>query len=190
VPKNLDYTREADVDELFAVHFTLENYTTDEIEFFVAKNPDKFQRIFETLFSVFTKKEIGYQYKCTSLLYELFYECYKQNYTQKETDSKITNAVEFLIKNYKKDVPIQEIAQKSFMGEVYFRKLFKAEFGVSPQKYIIQLRIQHAIDLMQTGYYTLKEIAIQSGYRDYKYFLTEFKRLKGVSPAVYLRSLQ
>ena len=31
-PKNLDYTREAKTDELYAIHFTLENYQTDKIE--------------------------------------------------------------------------------------------------------------------------------------------------------------
>jgi two-component system response regulator YesN len=69
---------------------------------------------------------------------------------------------------------------------VYFRKLFKAEFGMSPQKYIIKLKIQKAVFLMSTGYYSLKEISLMSGYTDYKYFSTEFKREKGVSPSKYV----
>ena len=39
---------------------------------------------------------------------------------------------------------------------------------------------------MSTGYYSLKEIAIMSGYEDYKYFSAEFKREKGISPSKYV----
>ena len=91
------------------------------------------------------------------------------------------------MKNYKKsDLSIKEIADKSFMSEVYFRKLFKEEYGVSPQKYIVSLRIQNAEGLISTGYYSLKEVAYLSGYTDYKYFSVEFKKNVGVSPSKYL----
>lgn len=89
--------------------------------------------------------------------------------------------------NYKKsDLSIKEIADKSFMSEVYFRRLFKEEYGISLQKYIINLRIQNALGLISTGYYSLKEIAYISGYNDYKYFSVEFKKNMGVSPSEYL----
>ena len=65
-------------------------------------------------------------------------------------------------------------------------KLFKAEYGFSPQKYIIHLRIQYAKQLISTGYYSVKEIALMSGYTDYKYFSTEFKKQVGVSPSDYV----
>ena len=72
------------------------------------------------------------------------------------------------------------------MSEVYFRKLFKEEYGVSPQKYIIDLRIQNAVGLISTGYYSLKEVAYMSGYSDYKYFSVEFKKKMGISPSEYI----
>jgi AraC-like DNA-binding protein len=72
------------------------------------------------------------------------------------------------------------------MSEVYFRRLFKEEYGVSPQKFIIDLRIQNAVALISTGYYSLKEVALMSGYSDYKYFSIEFKKAMGVSPSQYI----
>ena len=72
------------------------------------------------------------------------------------------------------------------MSEVYFRKLFKEEYGISPQKYIINLRMQYAKGLISTGYYSLNEVAYMSGYTDYKYFSVEFKKSMGVSPSEYL----
>ena len=135
----------------------------------------------------FDKKPLGYKHKCSALLCEIFAECYKQNYTEKSKNSKIQGAVEYLLKNYKSSaLTVKEIAEQSFMSEVYFRKLFKAEYGTSPQKYIMGLRIQNAVSLLSAGYHSLKEIAYLSGYNDYKYFSIEFKRAMGVSPSEYL----
>ena len=186
-PTRLDYTRVATVDEMIVVHFDTTNYTTKSIEYFIPTNPAVFSKLFREIFDVWNKKELGYKFKCSAILCEIFAECYTQNYVSKSQNSKIQNSVEYLLKNYKKsDLSIKEIADKSFMSEVYLRKLFREEYGVSPQKYIINLRIQNAVGLISTGYYSLKEIAYMSGYNDYKYFSVEFKKAMGVSPSEYL----
>ena len=186
-PARLDYTRVATIDEMIVVHFDTINYNTKNIEYFIPDNPNVLSELFRKMFDVWHKKELGYKYKCSAILCEIFAECYTQNYASKSQNSKIQNSVEYLLKNYKKsDLSIKEIADKSFMSEVYFRKLFKEEYGISPQKYIIDLRIQNAIGLISTGYYSLKEIAYISGYHDYKYFSVEFKKALGVSPSEYL----
>ena len=83
------------------------------------------------------------------------------------------------------NLSVSEVAAQSFISEVYFRKLFKSEYGVSPQKYITGIRIQNAVYLISTGYYSLKEIALMTGFTDYKYFSTVFKKQLGVSPSKY-----
>ena len=186
-PARLDYTRVASVDEMIVVHFDTISYNTKNIEYFIPNDPTTLSELFLDIFDVWNKKELGYKYKCSAILYEIFAECYIQNYVLKSQNSKIQNSVEYLLKNYKKsDLSIREIADRSFMSEVYFRKLFKEEYGVSPQKYIIDLRIQNAVGLISAGYYSLKEVAYMSGYHDYKYFSVEFKKIVGVSPSEYL----
>ena len=186
-PARLDYTRVATVDEMIVVHFDTANYSTKNIEYFIPTDPTVFAKLFREIFDIWNKKELGYKYKCSAILCQIFAECYAQNYASKSQNPKIQNSVEYLLKNYKKsDLSIKEIADKSFMSEVYFRKLFKKEYGISPQKYIIKLRIQNAVGLISTGYYSLKEVAYMSGYHDYKYFSVEFKKIVGVSPSEYL----
>lgn len=80
------------------------------------------------------------------------------------------------------DFSLAEAAQKSFVSEVYFRKLFKKEFNTSPKKYVIDSRIKHAVSLINSGLYTLKKIASLCGYTDYKYFSVEFKKNDGQKP--------
>lgn len=185
-PARLNYRRIADTDKLIVIHFDSTEHLSDNIEFFEAKDPERFEKLFREILQCWNQKEIGYKYKCSALLYEIFAECYARNFRQRGELSKIQASVDYLNKSYKKsDLTIKEIAEKSFVSEVYFRKLFKAEYGVSPQKYIVELRLQRAAGLISTGYYSLKEVALMSGYTDYKYFSVEFKRNMGVSPSEY-----
>ncbi len=187
IPARLDYSRASVTDELIVIHFDTTNYITRNIECFVPKDPAALSRLFRRIYDCWNKKDVGYRYKCSAILYEIFAECHAQNFVPKPHISKIQNSVDHILKNYKRsDLSIREIANRSFMSEVYFRRLFKAEYGISPQKYIINLRIQNAVGLISTGYYSLKEVAYMSGYTDYKYFSVEFKKIIGVSPSEYL----
>lgn len=186
-PARLDYRREAGIDEMIAVHFDTTNYRTRSIEFFEARDPAPLAELFRRILECWNRKALGYQLQCSAIFYEILAECYRQNYRQDATDSKIRLSVEYMHKHYQScDLTIRKLAELSYMSEVYFRKLFKQEYGISPQKYIIKLRMQHAAGLISTGYYSLKDVADLSGYRDYKYFTVEFKKNMGVSPSEYL----
>lgn len=186
VPAGLDYIRQSKRDELIAIHFNTINYKARNIEYLIPKDPDVLSDLFQKILHCWNKKELGYKYKCSAILCEILAECYRQNYVHKSQNSKIQNSVEYLLKNFKNsDLSIKEVAEQSFISEVYFRKLFKEEYGISPQKYIIELRIQNAVTLISTGYYSLQEVAFMSGYSDYKYFSSEFKKIMGVSPSLF-----
>ena len=83
------------------------------------------------------------------------------------------------------DISVSDAADVSNISEVYFRKLFKKQFGVSPKTYIINARIKHAVNLIESGYYSLSEIAEMCGFEDYKYFSSQFHQIKGVPPSKY-----
>ena len=191
VSARVDYSRISEIDELIVIHFDTINYHSENVEFFKAKDPEILGKLFRKILDYWNKKDVGYKYKCTAILYQIFAECYSQNYNPESPHSKIQKSVDYLRKNYRNsDLSIKEIADQSFMSEVYFRKLFKEEYGISPQKYIINLRIQNAMSLISTGYYSLKEVADMSGYTDYKYFSVEFKKIAGVSPSEYTYHFQ
>lgn len=189
VPAGLDYFRTANTDELIVIHFNTTIYHPECIDFFIPKNSDVLLNMFQEILKCWNKKDVGYKYKCTAIFYEIIAICFSEKYKSNISESKIQNSIDYIHKNYTdKNLSITEIAKHSYMSEVYFRKLFKKEFGLSPKKYIIKLRIQKAIDLISTGYFTLSEVSCLSGYDDYKHFSTEFKKLTGVSPSNYIYS--
>lgn len=186
VPAGINYSRVARFDELIVIHFEMSNCDARKIEFFESANSEEIKNLFLRILECWNQKEAGYRYTCSAFFYQILALCYSEKCKAKPQDSKIQKSTEYLLAHYKDiDVTIKKIAEKSFISEVYFRKLFKAEHGISPQKFIIRLRIQAAKELIATGYYSLQEIALMSGYTDYKYFSTEFKKQVGVSPSDY-----
>ncbi len=186
LPAHLDYKRSATVDEFIVIHFHTADYVGREIELFIPDDFEKFRSLFESALEAWSSKDSGYMYRATAVLYQIFAECSRAFAPRERRRSKIHASVEYMLENYRDpDITVSEIAKRSFMSEVYFRKLFKLEFGTSPQKYIIDLRLRHAEKLMSTGYYSLSQVAYESGYTDYKYFSSEFKKRNGVSPSKY-----
>lgn len=185
-PAGVDYTRISQCEDLIVIHFNSFGYTSDHIEFFYPERAAMFQSYFEKILLLWRKKEIGYRHACTALLHEIFAECCKEVRQETAPDSKINTAVKYLSEHFADpQLTVQAAAQQAHMSEVYFRKLFKQAFGLSPRKHIIYLRMKHAAALIETGYYSLTEISEMCGFHDYKYFSTEFKRTFGVSPSNY-----
>lgn len=187
VPAGLNYRRSTAQDDLIVIHLNASDYVDKKIEVFTPENPERFGELFREILECWNRRAPGYKYRATALLYEIFGECHAQNrQAEPPQPSRIRNSVDYIAAHFREsDLSIRKIADRSFMSEVYFRKLFKEEFGISPQKYLIRLRIQNAVGLISAGYYSLKEIAYLSGYNDYKYFSVEFKKIMGVSPSEY-----
>ena len=119
---------------------------------------------------------------------DILAECYRQSLPEEGAAAKIRASVEYIHRRFTDPaLTVAEAARASYMSEVYLRRLFKEVHGTSPQRYITALRLRRAVALLTSGGHTLKEVAYLSGYTDYKYFTTVFKREVGLSPSEYAR---
>ena len=119
---------------------------------------------------------------------DILAECYRQSLPEEGAAAKIRASVEYIHRHFTDPaLTVAEVARASYMSEVYLRRLFKEVHGTSPQRYITALRLRRAVALLTSGGHTLKEVAYLSGYTDYKYFTTVFKREVGLSPSEYAR---
>jgi len=80
---------------------------------------------------------------------------------------------------------IRDLAERSGVSEVYFRREFSRFYGASPLEYIKRKRIETAKILLQTGMYSVTDVAFRSGFESSSYFSSEFRRLTGLSPREY-----
>jgi len=153
----------------------------------VAHN-EKLGALFKKLFSTWVSKKNGYYFESMSLLYRIFAEMQRDNTVSKKHLEKIAHAMEFIHNNFlSTDLSIGMLAASCNMGESYFQKLFKEIHGISPKRYIIQLKINHACDLLRSGRYTVTMVAELSGFSDIYFFSRQFKAYMGITPMQFIK---
>ena len=181
----INYTRIAKRDVLVAINFKVLNYRSFDFEYYVPKDANKYRVLFEKILDCWKAKEPAYKNECSGILNKIFAELYKENVTE-DVSENLYPAIQYIKKTFlSKDFSLSTAAEKAFMSETYFRKLFRDKFGISPKKYIIERRMAHAQALILTNYYSLQEVSDLCGYNDYKHFSVEFKKFTGISPSQY-----
>jgi AraC family transcriptional regulator, arabinose operon regulatory protein len=84
-----------------------------------------------------------------------------------------------------RDVPlsIAELARAVNLSTSRLRHLFHTELGRSPARVQRDLALDHARQLLQSSFLSIKEVMAASGWNDPSHFCREFKRRHGHSPS-------
>ena len=84
------------------------------------------------------------------------------------------------------ELDVGGLAELAGVSQVYLRRIFKKQQGVSPAGYVIRQRLQLAQQLLLSGeQLTVAQAAAMAGFRDPLYFSRLFKRQLGLSPSEY-----
>lgn len=100
-------------------------------------------------------------------------------------DPRIETVIKLMEGNFGHDLALQQMAQSAHLSSSRLRHLLKAETGTTPTRYLRSLRMQHAKELLETTFLTVKEIATIVGVHGESHFVHEFKRAYGSTPAQY-----
>ena len=191
LPKGSSYTVHTKVTgDNYAINFDVTENANFAPFAFRVKNLSGYIRRFKDSEKLWRQKKTAYQFSCKALLYEilaLLQSEYYAKYMQQDTVMLISPAVEYIHQHYPEDlIHISEMADLCGISEDYFRKLFKYIYGISPIKYINNLKISRAKELLSTNLYTIAQVSELSGFTDTSYFSREFKKATGVCPLKYL----
>lgn len=77
------------------------------------------------------------------------------------------------------------LAAECYISEVYFRKLFKRHFGISPKQFIIDMRIQKAKQLLSENLLSTSAISESCGFSSAYHFSRLFRQHTGITPSEY-----
>ena len=100
-------------------------------------------------------------------------------------DRRIRAAIAFMKANLHRKVTPFEIAQSVCLSASHLRSLFKYETGMSLMHALKQMRLERAGELLQTTFLSVKQIATAVGVGSINHFITDFKKMHGVTPARY-----
>jgi AraC-like DNA-binding protein len=98
---------------------------------------------------------------------------------------RIGKAIDFIENNFNSNIYVQQLAELSFMSVRNFQRIFKDATGLSPNDYLLELRVQHASKLLTETDSAIYDVSEQVGISDWFYFSKAFKKKFGVSPLKY-----
>ncbi|MCB4767662.1 helix-turn-helix domain-containing protein [Ancylobacter sp. Lp-2] len=99
-------------------------------------------------------------------------------------------AKELLTARIGSQVTIEEIARECQLTPSHFARAFRNSMGISPHRYLSELRIAEAKQLMIGTSLPLTDIALMCGFAEQSHFTRVFSRQVGASPGAWRRDVQ
>jgi AraC-like DNA-binding protein len=111
-----------------------------------------------------------------------------QNDLKETSNFSIERAIAFITKNFKSSFSLDDLASHSCLSKFHLLRIFKAQTGLTPYTYQIQLRLNEARRLMFQNV-SLTDVALELGFADQAHFTNTFKKYaNGANPSDLLKT--
>ena len=91
-------------------------------------------------------------------------------------------AVDHIRKNYSYPLTVEETARRCGGDRSHLFRLFKRHLGISPQQYLLNLRLTRAQELLRGTDLSVTEVAFSCGFSDISHFSRSFHQAFGIPP--------
>jgi AraC-like DNA-binding protein len=102
---------------------------------------------------------------------------------------RLNRALDMLNRNVSASPTLTDLADDVGLHPSTFCRAFKQSTGLSPGRYLVQLRIARAKEMMGDRSLTLTQIALDCGFNGSSQFSVTFRRITGIAPRMYRKSL-
>lgn len=187
MPRGYNYsTKVVESGEMYVIHFWAEDGFPSEPFVWKPQEPYQYERLFSQILEAFPtghRKDFASMGSFCCLLAKLREDSKTRHpYIPKRM---LQAKVKIHQRFNESALSVAELAQSAGLSQVYFRREFKTCFGCQPVAYIQNVRMEHAKALLETGEYSVSEVAIRSGYDNISYFSYRFREITGVTPSQY-----
>lgn len=145
------------------------------------------------LYSKISSSSIFKEMECSADIYKIIILIAKwaQEYSDsplKAAQIKLTPAIEYMRQNFARSISLEDIAHEINITPYYICRLFKQAYNITPFKYLIQLRVQSAKQLLlEKNDMPIRNISQECGFNDTSYFSAVFKQQEGITPGEFRR---
>ena len=179
LPSGAPYIASYQQSESIVVHFKSSNY--EEAESFSVGKEAGLSARFTTLLDEWQRRH------CVNAAKRSIYDVLERIESAKQApseDAAFLKCITFIDSHsFDPNLRIDEVCRQSFISPSTLQRAFHARLGISPKQYLMQRRLQHALELLGDGKLTVKEISYLSGFSDEKYFSRAFCRHFGYPPS-------
>ena len=96
----------------------------------------------------------------------------------------------YMENNISKKLTLGQLAAEFHISQSYLKKLFSEYTGTGAVHYFLRLRTEKAKELLRESEKNISQIAEELGYDNVYYFSNQFRRIAGMSPLEYRRSVK
>lgn len=86
-------------------------------------------------------------------------------------------------------INIANLSKMLYLNSKYFCQIFHEVTGITPQQYLIDIRLRNSVIYLENSNLTLKSIAEACGYSSYTGYVDAFKQKYGESPKNYRKRI-
>ena len=154
----------------------------------VPANPIAIHNILQDMYSKWLSGSIQEHFSVKASLYEFIYRVFQELADGQGSPHELDKAevARIHIKQHlQQPLSIQTLADMLHISTRHLLRIFKARYGVGPQIYLQQLRIEQAQQYLLENQYGIKEIAISLGFEDEYYFSRAFKKATNMAPSSF-----
>lgn len=188
---SLSVTREPCM-EIYGVHFTLPSEITELPlpDLFRIEPTSRIEALFKTMLQVHKEKPYLYQWHQNLLLQQILFEMISTLHQESMPagQARIKKVLEYIHTDPYRAFTLEELSAQSGVRKTMFLQFFRHMTGTSPTQYIINLRLEHARDLLLETQLPISQIAEHCGFSDPFYFSRRFKARFLLSPQQYRKA--
>lgn len=169
----------------FSIHFT--SFEPIDTKSFSIKinNSDTIIKLLERIENKFNASSLTTASSLSDLyaLFSLYEEIYSKKYFKQ--NNKWNESIRYINLHFKERDCLKKAAEIYGVSCRRFNDIFKDNFVVTPNTYIINQKISLSKKLILTGEHSITDISALCGFSDVYYFSKLFKKEVGVSPSKY-----
>lgn len=110
-------------------------------------------------------------------------------YSMRQYSPMVKMAIEYIHNNKFKFLYAKDVANAIHVNRSHLSEKFTMETGQTITDYIHKVKMDYAIQLMESNFYKFNEIAELLGYTNYAYFSKVFKKLYSETPNNYMKHI-
>ncbi|MGM0836439.1 MAG: helix-turn-helix domain-containing protein [Bacillota bacterium] len=150
------------------------------------KNPGRFRDYLLQMVEVWQNREPIQQLKAQQLATDIMLIILDEHHSASQLESASSKALSwfpsYLSNHLSERLTLQQMAIRANLSVSRFSTLFKQQFGSSPHQYLLEMRINHARELLEKTDLTLEQIASYCGFANIHHFSKAYKKKMGKSP--------
>ncbi len=177
-----EFKKEQQLEDVFFKDFKALNHPL------YIRNMRKIEQRCRALEIEYTHKYNHFELLCSGIFSEILLTVIRSSESAEPQHSENTGEIlEYVHKKFKEPLTNSFLAEKFGFHPNYLSETVKRHTGIPLHRYLLNLRIMHAISLLESGERNIGSVAEDCGFPNIYHFSKTFKNIVGVSPKNYIK---